>query len=229
MREHKPMEPILPLPATPPAGAAAPAPSSPPLTPTREDLIIALADIEECEPEEIHIPSAEEDPDLVTLDAFASRLLRARKHVEDRLEHARALAKAEIEQLRLRFARQMAGLEREGLAIEAGLDELSKSVPYPKGKKSRTVGAGRYGRRTIPQGVEIIDEEAFIGWATAKEPGLVKPVTKIQIERANLKKYVKESGDLPVGTQLVPERDVLSYAFADEESAAPTAAPGGEA
>lgn len=193
------------------------------------DTIIALADVEECGPEEIQSPGTGDDTSVVEMDAFASRLLRARRSVEGKLDHLKALAKAEMDQLRARFDRQAAGLVREGLALEAGLDALSTQVPYPKGKKSRTVGAGRYGRRTIPQGVEIIDEDAFLAWATVEEPGLVKPVTKVQIERANLKKYVKETGDLPVGTQLVPERDVLSYAFADDESVAPTAAPGGEA
>lgn len=217
---------------TPPTGQAggaeAPA-STAPLSTTREDLIIVLAEIEECEPEEVQIPSGADDPDLVALDAFASRLLRARRRVEERITHLKALAKAEVDQLRARFDRQAAGLAREAQALEAGLDELSKQVPYPKGKKSRTVGAGRYGRRIIPLGVEIIDEDAFIGWATEKEPGLVKPVTKVLIERTNLKNFVKSTGEIPVGTQLVPERDVLSYAFADEEATTPTAAPGGEA
>lgn len=197
--------------------------------PAWEDAIIALADQEECEPEEIQSPGTGDDASLVEIDAFASRLLRARRSVEGKLEHLRALGKAELDQLRARFDRQAAGLLREAQALEAGLDELSKQVPYPKGKKSRTVGSGRYGRRLIPQGIEILDEAAFLAWATEKEPGLVKPVLKVQIERANLKAYVKEHGDVPIGTQIVPERDVLSYAYADEAQATPTAAPGGEA
>lgn len=191
--------------------------------PLSEELAIVLAEEEGIEPEGAQLLVLDDTPAtpeaLALVDAFASRLLRAHRAVSLRIGGLEASRDAEIAQIGVRYAHLIQRQEKELAYLTEGLDTLARQVPFTGKKKSRDTGNGSYGLRTVPASVKVDDEDAVKSWAEKSLPGALAPLVGFKLVRDVLKKHVLESGEVPNGVTISPERQVVSIRYADADPA----------
>lgn len=86
--------------------------------------------------------------------------------------------------------------------------ELSRELLLKGGKrKSRALPSGSIGWRTKPAGLEVKDSEALLRWAASVSSELVR--VKREPALVEIKKYVARTGEIPPGTEPIPECEVF--------------------
>jgi hypothetical protein len=84
--------------------------------------------------------------------------------------------------------------------------DLARQADFGK-KKSRDVGYGTYGRRTIPERLRVVDEAALLAYALEHAPAMVRSVVKNDVPHANLRQHFAATGELPPGVEMEPARE----------------------
>lgn len=171
--------------------------------------------------EELGPTGGDDDPNLWA-DVQASRFLRAHHAIGKRIATTKAQLEAEVAFITRRFERIIASEERALEGVESALLILASSVTFPKGKKSRKVGYGSYGLRTVPaQGpkLDIADQEALVKWLDEFAPDLVtrEQIVKVTVDKKLIAAKAEESGLIPDGVTLIPtapERQALKITVA---------------
>lgn len=149
------------------------------------------------------------------LAATASQLLAAiRSRQAERQRYQDAEAK-EIERIRARYAIPLTRLAQRLADLETQLAIVAEGLEYGK-KKSRVVGNGTVGFRTMPERVTVADGAALLAWATAHAPALIKTETKQSVPQAAVKDHLTSTGELPDGCDLVPSAQKLVYSLAGD-------------
>jgi hypothetical protein len=131
--------------------------------------------------------------DPARIDAVASMLLRRMAALDaDIAQHATAHA-LEQEALRQRFERRIGPVRVERGRMEAWARDLARVQSAQGGfgkKRSRDTGYGTYGVRTIPAKLAI-DEAAFVPWAEAWAPELLRVTLKLPL--ADARQYLTDA------------------------------------
>lgn len=109
-------------------------------------------------------------------DALASELLGRLAACEAEAARYRDAQDREIRRLTERYATLLGPVEQRARQYEAAVCELARRADFGT-KRSRAVGNGTYGVRTVPERVAIVDPQQAVAWARAHCPGAVK--TKI--------------------------------------------------
>jgi hypothetical protein len=153
--------------------------------------------------------------DVMQADLLASRLLSVLDDLRSQQSTFELLLAAETDQLRRRYRRLTEPLATKAEAIEYGLELLARQVPFPKGAKSRKVGSGSYGLRSVPAALEVVDEAEVLVWAASNLPAAVVTKTVTTLSKRDLSEHFKTSGEVPPGCQTRDAYDKLSLTFAE--------------
>lgn len=97
---------------------------------------------------------------------------------------------------------------REAQDVEAFflplLEEWARNNPPRKGKTIRLL-TGALSFRTVPGGPRVTDAEAALSWAKAEYADLV--IVSERLDVNGIKDYVKASGDVPPGVEIIEPRE----------------------
>jgi len=157
-------------------------------------------------------------------DAFVSQLLWALGAVEqDRARYEEALG-AEINRIRMRYQARIDRCQRRAQQLRDAVHILAAEADFGK-KKSRDVGNGTYGRRTVPEKITIVDEPVAWKFAETSAPELITATValelptlrfkypeleasaKLALSKTKLNEYVKRTGEEPPGVTVEPSRE----------------------
>lgn len=100
-------------------------------------------------------------------------------------------------------ANYLARLRADELERGVKPDKLTKTLKLPSG--------GRVQARQQPEKVTVLDEEAALAWAEANAAQLVR--VKKSLALAEVKKHIKDTGELPAGIELEPGGIKLSLSL----------------
>lgn len=142
-------------------------------------------------------PPAEHAP--APLAAFASDLLRAMADVDREVALLAETRAAEHARVDMRYSLPLDRLSRRRAVLEGAVQNIARDFPYPKGKKSLTVGNGTFGVRTQAEKVAVLHEPAVLDWARRVMPDAIKVVTKESVPHAALAAHYKATGEVPDG------------------------------
>lgn len=110
------------------------------------------------------------------LDAAASHLLgKMADDTRDVMRYTEA-RDAEVARIRARYESLITPISARMLSYEEAVREIALRADFGK-KKSRTVGNGSYGVRSVPERVEITDKALALEWAKQHCPGAVQVET----------------------------------------------------
>lgn len=144
------------------------------------------------------------------IDAIASDVCRQLADIHKEQSRYIDAQAAEIERIRFRYSQLMKPLDERYKQLVNYGEELASRADFGK-KKSRNVGFGSYGRRTVAQAVRVVDEDAAIKWASEKAPEIVTSRTIRTIDKLAAKKVVLEmlttDGVIPPGFDHEPPRE----------------------
>ncbi len=140
------------------------------------------------------------------LDAYASQLLRVQGEAEGEVARYRAACAAEVGRIHERYLHLAEPHERRARQAEAMVCEAAKHADFGR-KKSRAVGNGTYGRRTVPPWLGVDDPAALLAWAKREAPSLVRLVEKEDVPHKPLSQWFMTVGELPDGCSYEPEHE----------------------
>lgn len=130
---------------------------------------------------------------------WAIRQLIAEQGKNDR-QHAEITAP-----MRERMAMADRWRDEQNAALQRRIDYLTQQVeqaalayPFDGKTKSRKMPAGTFGKRKVPERLDIIDKDATVAWAEAKGLTEAVRVTKAPDAR-KLREYFDSTGELPAG------------------------------
>ena len=165
--------------------------------------------------------------DPAQADAVASMLLRKMAALDaDHAQHTAAYA-LESEALRARYERRIGPLQTERARLEAWARDLARRQHDAGGfgkKKSRDVGYGTYGVRTTASRLEVVDEPAFVAWAEAEAPDLLRVTVKLPLAQA--REYLTDA-ELAGVKREVLTKPVQAYVATQATATAPVPLPPG--
>ena len=133
----------------------------------------------------------------------------------------------EIEKLLIERIKHLFAMRRETLAQRRkGFEayawsalQQAASAMIPKGKKSVDLGVGSLGWRKTPQRVVLPDDETdLLAWCREHCRQAVRVVESV--DRAAVRKYVTETGELPPGCSIEEPKNVF-YAKPSPEASLP--------
>jgi hypothetical protein len=141
------------------------------------------------------------------IDAFASDLLRQMAETEADLERYNVAEHREVMRLRARYdtLRKPAGA-RHSLLYGAVM-ALAARADFGKAK-SRKVGFGSYGHRTLPLHLQVTDPAALLAWAKASSPTLVRQTVREDVPQKSVAAYFDRTGEVPDGVEFTAAHDV---------------------
>lgn len=152
---------------------------------------------------------AEAGAESAFLDAAASDGLR-RLGLEERELQRYDRAEAEEHQLiRNRYAAVRRSHEVRRDYFRSYVEGLAKVADFGK-KKSRNVGFGLYGRKTVPEKVEVLDPTAAKLWLRTNDPTALRIKEEVDMAQAKLMvlAYVKaHEGEVPPGFDVHPSQE----------------------
>lgn len=143
-------------------------------------------------------------------DALASALLGRLAECQADVARYRAALAREVTRLQTRYGSLIAPLERQATMFEQAIHELARRADFGK-RRSRAVGNGVYGIRTVPERVEVTDAAAALAWAKDHVPTAVKAVTTEKLEHkvvaGAVLARVRGTGELPPGFEVHAAHD----------------------
>lgn len=140
------------------------------------------------------------------IDALASDLLREMAECEREIKRYEEARFAERIRVDMRYGMLVERQEHRREELMRAVHALAERVDFGK-KKSRDVGFGTYGRRTVPERVMIADPAACLAWALRTDPALVRVVEKRDVPHSAVHFHFKNTGELPDGCEHTPARD----------------------
>jgi len=152
-------------------------------------------------------PEADAEHALPTIqdERKAEAHLRAMQYWQSQIDGIDAHAEAEIERIQ-QWANAEAGkLERKMAWHTRGL----KAFCWSSGAKTIRLIAGTLKRRKGRSKVEVEDEMAYNKWALTQENPL-EFWTKVEAAKKRISKHIKETGEIPAGTDIKPADDTFS-------------------
>lgn len=157
-------------------------------------------------------PNAPPVPDA-DLDAVASIALREMARETAEIERYNAAMNAEINRIQLRYFSLIAPHDSRLKQAEEIAKECARRATFVGKAKSRKVGNGQYGRRTIPEGVSIMDDDKAINFLLEKRPSAVMHVSKYKIIGSEAKiavlDHLKATGEVPDGFEHRSEHETF--------------------
>jgi phage host-nuclease inhibitor protein Gam len=105
------------------------------------------------------------------LDAVASDAMRVMAEEDQEITRYRKTLAAEIQRILARYGSLINPHEARRARAESLVEECAKRAQFVGKAKSRKVGNGQYGRRQIPEAVEIVDEAKALIWLRQKAAG----------------------------------------------------------
>jgi hypothetical protein len=118
-------------------------------------------------------------------DALAGILLRRMQQLDEEYESLNGAFKTELELLQHSFSRRLGPLSTRRAELEAQVKVLAQIALGAGGfgdkKKSRDVGYGTYGARTIPAKFEIADDTMCLRWAEQHDPSVVRVTLQMSL------------------------------------------------
>lgn len=135
------------------------------------------------------------------LDAVASDALRIMAEEDAEITRYRRALQAEMDRLIARYGLLIEPHEKHRSQAQAIAEECAKRAQFVGKAKSRKVGNGSYGRRQIPESVEITDEDKAFSWVSVNHPyaiGTVQKLNAVAVKGAVLA-TVHQTGEVPEG------------------------------
>jgi hypothetical protein len=160
-------------------------------------------------------PIVIEADEQAALDAAASWALRRKGECMAEYDRYSDALQREIQMLTARYAEITGPLLTRSQQFDRLLLSIAAQADFGK-KKSRRVGCGEYGRRWVPERIEIVDEDALEAALIESRPDLVRATVKLPLARARelqlgvsqtdvpkaaIDEYVKSTGNLPAGCE----------------------------
>lgn len=128
------------------------------------------------------VPLPEGDtPDAAAMDAMASQLLRAHRAITSEIQRYTEAEALEADRLKLRYNGLRAPLQKRLEVLTTALDTLARNVRFPGKSRSRKVGSGTYGLRTVPGKFTLAGPEEALGWAKEHLPEAVRGEFKLAL------------------------------------------------
>lgn len=145
------------------------------------------------------------------LDAVASRALHEMAREQAEINRYAAALTAERELLEARYLMlQTPHVLRQGRAEEL-VKECARRAQFVGKSKSRKVGYGQYGVRTVPEKLSIVDKNLALTFAREMCPDAVKTKTEHTVVHAVVApavlQYLRSTGELPKGFDHVGEHE----------------------
>lgn len=146
--------------------------------------------------------------DDVVIDAVASDALRIMAGEDAEIARYQKALEAEMQRIVARYASLSEPHEKRRLQAEAIVEECAKRAQFVGKAKSRKVGYGVYGRKTIPERVTIIDQAKALAFAKRyTDTALIKVKTEETVVHAAIVPLVLAqlhgSGVVPEGFEHV--------------------------
>jgi phage host-nuclease inhibitor protein Gam len=123
------------------------------------------------------------------LDVVASDALRVMAEEDQEIVRYRKALAAEIQRILARYGSLITPHEARRARAESLVEECAKRAQFVGKAKSRKVGNGQYGRRQIPESVEIVDEEKAKAWLS-RQGNSEALRTKTEIDKKTAKMLV---------------------------------------
>ncbi|GEM_PF-5334154 len=147
------------------------------------------------------------------IDVLASALLR--RLAEAEADIARYERAWDLERLALdtRYRTLLEGPRSHEAMLRSAIATLAAQADFGPAK-SRRVGFGTYGRRTVPAKVTIADAAALLAWARDHLPAAVRQTVKEDVPHKRVAAHLDATGELPPGCEYTPAHEEC-YAKAD--------------
>lgn len=152
--------------------------------------------------------------DDVGLDALASHALRIMAREQAEINRYKAAYAAEVQRLAGRYEALIEPHTHYLAQAEETVKECARRAQFVGKAKSRKVGNGQYGRKTVPEKVSITDKVLALQFAMTADPFLkemVKQKTEYTVVHAAVVpavlKHLKETGEVPLGFEHVGEHE----------------------
>lgn len=142
----------------------------------------------------------EREPFVIDDESKASwavdKILIARERLERvKNQYQAALLEAELE-------------IRDAEAFFLPMLELWYDANPPRKGKTIKLPHGNLSKRTVPGGPRVVDPDAVMAWVKEHGiPGLIR--VKEEISRSAVTEYVKTTGDMPAGVEVVEARETF--------------------
>mgnify|MGYP001559613658 CR=1 FL=1 len=139
----------------------------------------------------------------------ANAMLRRLREIDEDEERYVSSALKEIQRLQAGIETFREARQRERGFLVSALEAWS--MPQLRGHRSRHIDLpyGRLQSRVQPSKLEIVDMAALTQWA-ANRPDLLKQ-PEPEVSKALLNEHFKRTGEIPPGTELLPEKETLTY------------------
>lgn len=133
-------------------------------------------------------------------DAWASELLGRMAAAQRDLARYDAACRREVMRIETRYDTLKENVEARIELLERAICALAERADFGK-VKSRKVGNGSYGRRTVPARVEVMDAVALVEWAKLSSDDRVRGmiVVKEHVPAVEATAYFRETGEVPDG------------------------------
>ncbi len=144
------------------------------------------------------------------LDAVASDGLRVMAEEEVEVKRYRNALNTEMRRIVERYSLLLAPHETRRQRAESLVEECATRAQFVGNAKSRKVGNGSYGRRQVPESVEITDTEKAMAWLES-QVGSEAYRTTVAIDKVVAKRLVlgvlRETGEIPQGFEHTAAHD----------------------
>lgn len=147
------------------------------------------------------------------VDAVASIGLREMAREQAEIDRYKESCKAELSRIQNRYVALVEPHIRRYDQAEGIVKECASRAQFVGKSKSRKVGNGQYGRRTVPEKVKIIDVGKALEWARTNCPAAIKQKTEESVVHAIVAPLIlarlESAGELPDGFEHEGEHEEM--------------------
>lgn len=161
--------------------------------------------------EDVEVGGADESPpldDAAALDLWAERRMwRIRQLLEEQQKNTaqadelRAPLLARIDMVDSWLIEQNHALQQQIDFLTQQIEQVALAYPFDGKSKSRKMPAGTFGKRAVPEKLDIVDKDTAV--AFAKDKGVPYRVKEEPDARA-LREFFESTGTVPAGCAHVP-------------------------
>jgi phage host-nuclease inhibitor protein Gam len=173
--------------------------------PTEADDIADLASVGIIIPPEGSDADVEFPHEAARLDAAISETLRQLARLQLDVARYKAACANEQKAVAARYERLIDPLAKRAAWLESVGKQLALEAKFTGKSKSRNVGFGSYGRRTVNEHLSVTDEKALLEWADKEEKALVDVKETRRVLQSAAEAYYTRTKKVPPGCTLTPE------------------------